>query len=667
MSYDQKQYYNRPTKKVILTGVIFAVLSAILVMSKIEPLVQLDRISYDFMLRGLGEAEPHPDILIVDIGEDSLSRYGQWPWPRDLIAKLLDTVRDGEPQFVGVDILFPEPDRTSLGNLFDGLYRKFGAIIEKDLFPLELIDHDWALARTLERGTFHLGTSFRFGSQEKGRGEMPGSLLTVKDSPGFFPEESPFLVAGDVVAPISLLAEAADGVGFINVLGDSDGIIRRTPLLINYKGNYYPSLGLAAFLSGKESKDVTVHKVPNGDNVLSVGRVKIPVDMFGNMVVRFKGPSQTYPYISAEMILNGDLAPDIFRDKIVFVGSTAEGLQDTHITAFDRNFSGVEVHATVAGALLSQDFIVKPGWSVVLQGVGLFFIILIALMAELRLSAWSAGAIFLGLLAVLPLLAFLLFSTTQIFISPTSSLALFVVSFALLALIRFRSEEIRTMHYERQLAAAQEMAIVGLASIVETRDNETGKHILRTQKYVQLLARYLSKNNPAKYYFQPQDIELLYKSSALHDVGKVGVPDTILLKKGPLTDDEFDEMKMHTVYGAHALGKADEVAREADEPPFLEMAKEIALTHHERWDGTGYPNGLKGEEIPVTGRLMALADVYDALVSKRVYKDAMTHKDASRYIMSGRSRHFDPQVIDAFEVLLDDFYDIAERYKDARS
>ncbi|MCP3871526.1 MAG: HD domain-containing protein, partial [Gammaproteobacteria bacterium] len=179
------------------------------------------------------------------------------------------------------------------------------------------------------------------------------------------------------------------------------------------------------------------------------------------------------------------------------------------------------------------------------------------------------------------------------------------------------------MRRERELAAARDCAIVGWASLAETRDTETGHHILRTQKYILALAQYLAEQSCQQYQLLPTEMEVLFKSSPLHDVGKVGVPDSILLKPGPLTHDEFEEMKKHTIYGAEVLAKAELASGIVDEASFLKTARDIALTHHEKWDGSGYPQGLKGEEIPLSGRLMAVADVYDALISKRIYKKAM--------------------------------------------
>lgn len=212
-----------------------------------------------------------------------------------------------------------------------------------------------------------------------------------------------------------------------------------------------------------------------------------------------------------------------------------------------------------------------------------------------------------------------------------------------------------------ELSMTRDASILGLASLAETRDNETGGHILRTQNYVRALAVYLGQKPKYAEHLDTETIDLLYKSSPLHDVGKVGIPDSILLKPGKLTDEEFDVMKQHPQIGADALAVAE---RQLGSNSFLTIAREISLTHHEKWDGSGYPNRLKGEQIPLSGRLMALADVYDALISKRVYKPAFPHEKAKAIIVEGRGNHFDPEVVDAFLALEQDFVRIADEFCD---
>jgi putative two-component system response regulator len=215
----------------------------------------------------------------------------------------------------------------------------------------------------------------------------------------------------------------------------------------------------------------------------------------------------------------------------------------------------------------------------------------------------------------------------------------------------------------RELAAVQDATIMALASLAETRDNETGNHIRRTQHYVRALA--LAVRGHPRFRDALRDdaaIELLYKSAPLHDIGKVGIPDHILLKPGELTPAEFAVMRTHTLLGRDAIM----VAEHAIETPqsFLRYAREIALSHHEKWNGSGYPEQLAGDAIPLSARLMAVADVYDALISRRVYKPPFPHEMALAIMREGRGSHFDPDLLDAFLGMADECQRIARRFAD---
>jgi putative two-component system response regulator len=214
----------------------------------------------------------------------------------------------------------------------------------------------------------------------------------------------------------------------------------------------------------------------------------------------------------------------------------------------------------------------------------------------------------------------------------------------------------------QELMQMQEATILAMASLAETRDNETGNHIRRTQAYVAALARQLSDHPRFSAVLTEENIELLFKSAPLHDIGKVGVPDRILLKPGKLTPDEFEIMKLHTVYGRDAILAVEKHLGGSN--GFLTFAREIAYSHQEKWDGSGYPEGLRGDAIPLSARLMAMADVYDALISKRVYKSAFSHEEALDIIREGRGSHFDPDIFDAFLQIEQSFRAIALQYCD---
>ena len=214
----------------------------------------------------------------------------------------------------------------------------------------------------------------------------------------------------------------------------------------------------------------------------------------------------------------------------------------------------------------------------------------------------------------------------------------------------------------RQVRDIQEITVMALAALAETRDNDTGNHIRRTQRYVKVLAEGLQKHPRFAAVVTDTYIEELFRSAPLHDIGKVGIIDEILLKPGKLSDAEFEIMRTHTALGRQAIEIAErELGTGID---FLQLIKDISYSHHERWDGTGYPQGLAGDAIPVGARLMAVADVYDALISARVYKPAMSHEEAVKIILAERGTHFDPDVVDAFSLMQGEFLEIARRFSD---
>ena len=211
----------------------------------------------------------------------------------------------------------------------------------------------------------------------------------------------------------------------------------------------------------------------------------------------------------------------------------------------------------------------------------------------------------------------------------------------------------------------QEASIRVMVSLAEFRDECTGNHIRRTQTYVRLLAEYLSKQERDREYLTPLHIDYIAKAAPLHDIGKIAIPDHILLKPGKHTPEEFEIMKTHAVKGESMLARTRHEMGEDN--MMLNFASQIARHHHERWDGSGYPDGLKGEVIPLAARLMAVADVYDALRSRRPYKKEFSHEEAVPMLVDQRGKQFDPALIDAFIALQGEFCRIATQLADDTS
>ncbi|MRV71201.1 HD domain-containing protein [Duganella sp. FT92W] len=214
----------------------------------------------------------------------------------------------------------------------------------------------------------------------------------------------------------------------------------------------------------------------------------------------------------------------------------------------------------------------------------------------------------------------------------------------------------------QELTQMIDAVVWAMASLAETRDYETANHLRRIQHYITVLARQLQNHPRFSHELSARNIGFLYQAAPLHDIGKVGIPDAILLKPGPLTDEEFAQMKLHTVYGRNAIADVEQHLGFSNN--FLRFAREIAYSHQEKYDGSGYPQGLEGAAIPVSARLMAVADVYDALISKRVYKPAFTHETAIELIRQGSGEHFDPDVVDAMLMVEEQFMAIAAEFQD---
>lgn len=223
----------------------------------------------------------------------------------------------------------------------------------------------------------------------------------------------------------------------------------------------------------------------------------------------------------------------------------------------------------------------------------------------------------------------------------------------------FIEEKVRS---NSEMLELQEVSIMAMATLAETRNHESGLHIQRTKLYVRILAEYLLHQHKYSETLNKRSIELIIASAPLHDIGKVGIPDSILLKPGKLTQDEYEMIKQHTYMGYEAITKAEKLMGKTD--TFLKVAREIMLYHHERWDGLGYLAGLKGENIPLSARIMSVADMYDALTSKRVYKEVFEHKKALTIINEESGKRFDPEIVKAFVASQEAFEEIAMKYRE---
>jgi len=664
-----KTIWTRPRQErqpLLLGGIALTACIALLYLYEPTFFRFLDNRLYDTLLRATATGDVTGVPVIVDLDEKSLAQFGQWPWPRYRVALLLRKLKDLGAASIGLDMVFPEADRTSFAALQRDILRDFKIPVDVRGLPATLRDHDRGLAAVLAQGPFVLGYKFTLSDEEHPRGEPllhPINVVTV--GPTKVLQDTDFLFqAHDVVSNLTIFSAAAPASGFFNVAHDFDGILRRAPLLMFYRGKFYPSLSLATLMQTLGTDQVTLKLTRTGVDSLHLGRTRIPLDSRGNLLIHYRGKSRTFKYFSAADVLSDHIPREHIQGKLVFVGISAAGLGDVHSTPLDTVFPGVEVHATIADNILKKDFLARPTWAPSLE---LLLILVFGVLSTLLLActgaAWSLLVLGGGALGLWQSAQWVL-QTRGIFLSPLIPIIALGGNFALLTLLKYWQEERKARARARDILRTQDFTILCLASLTETRHRETGRHILRTQRYVRCLCRQLASIPKFRAFLDPETIEQLYKSAPLHDIGKVGVPDSILLKPGKLTPAEYDEVKKHTTYGRDVIQRAEEKFGAGANISFLRLAKEIAYAHHERWDGSGYPQSLKGESIPLSSRIMALADVYDTVTSPRVYKAPIPHDEAVTLLTLQRGKALDPDLVDAFLAVQEEFRQIALEYGD---
>jgi CHASE2 domain-containing sensor protein len=360
----------------------------------------------------------------------------------------------------------------------------------------------------------------------------------------------------------------------------------------------------------------------------------------GGSYIDFRGPKGTIPTYSFSALVNGDVDPRALRGKIVVVGASAPSLQDLHATsAGNELMSGPEIQANAIWTLMHDlPLRTAPDW---LNLLAIFAMSLIVPLLALRLRAILAALAvpIIGIAYVVLAQVAFEHGTIVALVAPLGGLLLAAVA---TVAVSHMLETIRRQHVGElnrrleeevairtsELRATELEVIQRLGQAVESRDEETGDHIGRMSELCHRLALAAGVD--------PEEAEVLRHASAMHDVGKIAIPDAILRKPGPLTDEEWEVMKTHTTIGGDLLA--------GSRSPLVQMGEVIARTHHERWDGSGYPAGLAGADIPLVGRICALADVFDALTSPRPYKHAWTVDEALAEIAAQSGRHFDPRL-----------------------
>jgi HD-GYP domain-containing protein (c-di-GMP phosphodiesterase class II) len=612
---------------VMMCGLVPTVAVAVLSLYRPAALASLDFGVYDTLSRALPTHVPSDRIVIVDVDERSLATVGQWPWRRDVMGRLIDRLRDDGASVVALDVVFAERDR------YEG----------KEVNP------DDALAVTLRKGRVVLGYAMTFdGTHHAPRTCVRHPLGVAVVHPADDQSGDPFFHATGAVCNLESLSEAAGVSGFLNAAPDSDGILRRVPLLVEFDGRVFPALSLAAVSTFTGAKPVAVRiSNVNSSTLVLTGNRTVTLDGKGNLLLRYRGPKRTFQYASAADVLEGKIKPETFTRKIVFIGTTALGTREVVSTPIDTLFAGVEVHATAADNLLQQDLIRRPEFGVALETQIVLCLGVLSALLFLRFGLYWGGSIAALCGAMVWGSAFWTMASDGTALSPLYPTLGLLSALGAMTIAGFTLERRRADQAGVDNDTSRRLMVQTLLSLTGIRDFETGRHSVRTQRYTRILAEELAKHPSYHEYLTPERVELLASLAPLHDIGKVGVPDAVLNKAGGLTPEELAEMRKHPAHGRAVIENAERAAGVRDDFT-LRIAKDIVYTHHEKWDGSGYPQGLHGAAIPIPGRVMAVVDVYDAITSARLYHKPMTQQEATAFILKGRGTHFDPAVVDAF-------------------
>ncbi|MGE0085065.1 MAG: CHASE2 domain-containing protein [Desulfococcaceae bacterium] len=397
--------------RIIVWGLLSTLFFTALFALKPTLLQPLDFINYDLLLRNFPNNCASSRLVIADLDEKSLNRYGQWPWPRYRVAELFDKIADMEPSVICVDMIFAEPDRTSAGRLLKDLGEAYKLKLSVDRLPGKLLDNDLILAETLSGRPFVLGNKFHFSSFIKSSEQCVLHPVNVSfmQNAGEKKDDTGIPESSGVLCNLKMLSEKVSASGFVNFSPDQSGMLRRIPLLIQYNGEFYPSLALATVLKLVENGNILLKKDGNILQSVNYRGTSVPVDPHGQLLIKFRNPKIKYDYISAADIMDGSVSSERLRGKIAFVGTSATGLAELRTTPFNPTVPGVEVHATVVDNLLTGDFISVPGWA-----NGLILLLVFILGVSLTLCTGFRSAVFCFIVMIL-FIAGLWIAAQQIF------------------------------------------------------------------------------------------------------------------------------------------------------------------------------------------------------------------------------------------------------------
>ncbi len=578
-------------------------------------------------------------VTIIDIDEKSLHALGQWPWSRLIVSEIISKISKYHPTSIGLDIIFPEEDKTSPNEII----KFYKQMLSKDIKIKGLSDslnnNDTIFSQTIRNSKVILPIYLSKYRQKNQECNINIKNLNLIDSSKII------LKSPNILCNIEVLQNAAANIGFINAGNDNDGIFRRIPLAIKYKDKIIPSFALANMMN--------VGKLEIDGQKVSILDKTVFISKDNNVLLNFK--NSLVKKISVFDILQNNFKTSDITGKFVLIGSSAIGLHDNYQISNQKKINGIEVHSTVINNILNNRII---SYSKKYEYLNLFISFILSLFVIYTFVKGIFKNLYIIFSFIVGMFIFNIYSLhNNCYLSFGYFIIPFLINFFLINLVFIFYFLRNKMQLEKEIISAHSNTMESMIAMIQHVDQDTGAHINRTKEYVKLLSTYLYKNNIYKDTVDKRFIEFIYRASPLHDIGKVGIPTNILKKPARLTMEEYEIIKTHSKIGKDIISIAMNENKESNK--FLQMAFNITYYHHEKWDGTGYPNKLREEQIPLEARIMAIADVYDALVSKRCYKEAFDFDYSKDLIISCKGTHFDPVLVDAFIELKDEFKQIA--------
>ncbi len=619
-----------------MRAITLAVLLSAVLTVVYQPLffARWDQKAKDLLTIWAGGGKLSNRVVIVAIDDNALAQFGRWPWPRDRLNELFKAIQTAEPDTVVLDMMFSEADLAKPAVPASGH--------TSQVSRAHAITNDDLLATTLQEGRFVLGFHLKFSSDQPVFPNCQLKPLRLASVDTESRRGPALFTASGVNCSVPELSRASLADGFLNAAPDRDGVLRRIPLVAQYREDTYPSLALAGYMALRRINDAQLWTNSSGASSLRLHGVDVPVDSRTGLLLRFR--KDAFPRVSAADVMKVKAPREALRHKVVVVGMTAVGLQDVVATVDHPLLPGVEAQATAIDNLVQNDPYSVPRGALVAELALLFAMGIASGTLISRVGVIWAPLVVVSLLLTTWAVCVVLIATRNIVVSPFPATVVLAGNLALLSTWRVATEKRRE---EQQLRATRQFILQILTSLTRIRDLETGAHIMRVQRYVKVLCERIALHPKYRRMLRPDTIQLIYELIPIHDIGKVAVPDHILRHPGPLGREDFEIIKTHVMLGHNAFVDAARSSGMKDERA-LRLASDIILAHHERWNGNGYPLGLRGDSIPLVGRIAAVADVYDALVCKRVYKEGWSHDAAVKFIVRNRGIAFDPLVVDVF-------------------